>query len=217
MIAQLKSVLLVGLFLASIVSAHFTLDYPPTRGFDEDKEPNFCGGFPTNGTGRHLFPLSGPVPILIGSHHQSAQVAIILSLDADPQTFEEFNGTNEVNFLMPFGTIQGQGEFCFTVDISTLADQLSPPPVNGSLATLQVEFNGGDGLLFQCSDLILIQGLSTPNTVTCANSTTFASSSISSNSTSSSVQAHAAHSTAGHLQISLLVLGSGIGVAWVLL
>lgn len=32
--------------LASTATAHFTLDYPRSRGFDEDIEPQFCGGFP---------------------------------------------------------------------------------------------------------------------------------------------------------------------------
>jgi hypothetical protein len=31
--------LLTALAAAATVSAHFTLDYPPTRGFDDDKEP----------------------------------------------------------------------------------------------------------------------------------------------------------------------------------
>jgi hypothetical protein len=37
-----KSVLSVAL-LAAVANAHFTLDFPKTRGFDEDKEPEFCG------------------------------------------------------------------------------------------------------------------------------------------------------------------------------
>jgi hypothetical protein len=31
--------LLTALAAAATVSAHFTLDYPPTRGFDDEKEP----------------------------------------------------------------------------------------------------------------------------------------------------------------------------------
>jgi hypothetical protein len=31
--------LLTALATVATVSAHFTLDYPPTRGFDDDKEP----------------------------------------------------------------------------------------------------------------------------------------------------------------------------------
>ncbi|KAG0139291.1 hypothetical protein CROQUDRAFT_699647 [Cronartium quercuum f. sp. fusiforme G11] len=163
------NLLFVGLALASIASAHFTLDFPLTRGFDEDKEPTFCGGFPTNASGRQVFPLSGAAPVLINSHHQTAQVAIILSVNPNPTAFADFNSSNKVDFLMPFGTIKGQGQYCFTVDIATLASQISPAPVNGTLATLQVEFNGGDGVLLQCSDLILVQGAAIPGNVTCTN------------------------------------------------
>lgn len=41
---MLKSVLSVAAF-AAMTSAHFTLDFPQTRGFDENKEPEFCGKF----------------------------------------------------------------------------------------------------------------------------------------------------------------------------
>ncbi len=39
-----------ALLLAGAARAHFTLDFPPTAGFDEDKEPTApCGGFPPTG------------------------------------------------------------------------------------------------------------------------------------------------------------------------
>lgn len=38
----MKSFVLSALALASAASAHFTLDYPTTRGFDEDLEPSAC-------------------------------------------------------------------------------------------------------------------------------------------------------------------------------
>lgn len=179
--------LLVALISLHLTSAHFTLDFPATRGFDEDKEPSFCGGFPTNASGRQPFPLSGAAPVRITSHHDNAQVAIILSVQPDPTKFADFNNTGKVSYLMPFANIKGQQGFCFSVDVGALAAQISPAPANGTLATLQVEFNGGDNPLFQCSDLILVQNASIASNETCSNTTIVTPSSNStSNSTSSS-------------------------------
>ncbi|KAK4705435.1 hypothetical protein P7C70_g763, partial [Phenoliferia sp. Uapishka_3] len=123
------------LCLASIASAHFTLDYPQTRGFDEDLEPQFCGGFNQSAT-RVPFPLSGG-PILIDSHHPSAEVAILISFVDTPTTFANFNTTSSgasYGYLKGFGTITGEGEFCFNVDIASLN---VPGVGNGTVATIQ--------------------------------------------------------------------------------
>lgn len=40
---------------------------------------------------------------------------------------------------------------------------------NGSLVTLQVQFNGGDGNLFQCADLVLLSDYQAPSNETCSN------------------------------------------------
>ncbi|GAA5961599.1 hypothetical protein JCM10213_007194, partial [Rhodosporidiobolus nylandii] len=98
---------------ASLASAHFTLDYPPTRGFDEDLEPNFCGGFSTPSSSRAPFPLSGSAPVLIDSHHPSAEVAILLSFSENPTSFADFNQTSDgqtYGLLKSFGSITGNGE-----------------------------------------------------------------------------------------------------------
>jgi hypothetical protein len=46
---------------ASVVSSHFTMEFPVVRGFDEDKLPQFpCGSFNTEGVkGRTPFPITG--------------------------------------------------------------------------------------------------------------------------------------------------------------
>lgn len=72
---------------------------------------------------------------------------------------------------MDFGTITGQGEFCFNVDVAGLG---VAGVANGSVATIQVEFNGGDGTLFQCADVVLRTDFAVPANVTCANSTSAA-------------------------------------------
>ncbi|EGG05037.1 Hypothetical protein MELLADRAFT_88366 [Melampsora larici-populina 98AG31] len=179
---------LVSLFYLHFTFAHFTLDFPTTRGFNEDKEPSFCGGLPTNASGRQPFPLSGSAPVHITSHHDNAQVAIILSVKADPTKFSDFNSTGKVDYLMPFSNTKGQQGFCFSVDIGTLATQIRPSPTNGTLATLQVIFNGGDHPLFQCSDLILVKNASIASNQTCSNNTmvTPSSNSISTQSSDAS-------------------------------
>lgn len=186
MFSKALTSLLVTLLSLHLTSAHFTLDFPTTRGFDEDKEPSFCGGFPTNASGRHPFPLSGAAPVRINSHHESAQVAIILSVQPDPTKFADFNNTGKVTYLMPFANVKGQQAFCFSVDVGALASQISPAPVNGTLATLQVEYSGGDNPLFQCSDLILVQDAKIASNETCSNTTIVTPSSNSTSHSTSS-------------------------------
>ncbi|KAH9808199.1 hypothetical protein DFH28DRAFT_1070138 [Melampsora americana] len=183
--------LLMALISLHLTSAHFTLDFPATRGFDEDKEPSFCGGFPTNASDRHPFPLSGAAPVRITSHHNNAQVAIILSVQPDPTKFADFNNTEKVSYLMSFVNIKGQQGFCFSVDIETLASQITPSPRNGTLATLQVEYNGGDHPLFQCSDLILVQDLKLADEEICSGAEIIIPSSGSNSNTTSTTSFNA--------------------------
>lgn len=72
----------------------------------------FCGGFNSSSSTRSLFPLNS-APILIDSHHNSADVGIQISFNSNPTSFNQFNqttnGTGYGN-LMSFGTINGQGE-----------------------------------------------------------------------------------------------------------
>ncbi|GAA5822690.1 hypothetical protein JCM5353_000633 [Sporobolomyces roseus] len=149
------------------VLAHFTLDYPQTRGFDEDIEPQFCGGFNSTSSTRAPFPLNSAGSILIDSHHPSAQVAVLISFNENPTSIGQFtrldNGT-DYGLLMGFKDINGEGEFCFDVNVASL----NLGATNGTRATLQVEFNGGDGTLFQCSDVILVSDYTTPSNVTSA-------------------------------------------------
>ncbi|EUC53836.1 nucleoporin-interacting protein NIC96, putative [Rhizoctonia solani AG-3 Rhs1AP] len=70
--------------LAASASAHFTLDWPATRGFNEDIENQFCGGF-SNAGARSSFPL-GAAGVNIDSTHDTANVIVLISFDANPQT-----------------------------------------------------------------------------------------------------------------------------------
>jgi hypothetical protein len=56
----MKSALSALAAFASIASAHFNLNYPAARGFDEDKLVQFpCGSFDTPASNRTVWPISG--------------------------------------------------------------------------------------------------------------------------------------------------------------
>nr|AGT80100.1 putative secreted protein [Hemileia vastatrix] len=93
----------IVVFISTLCSAHFTQSYPPPRALDIEKEVNFCGGYPVNASGRHPFPLSGPAPVIIDSHHKSAQIAVLLSTNPDPSSFADFNTSGKTNYVKPYG------------------------------------------------------------------------------------------------------------------
>jgi hypothetical protein len=133
---KFSAVLPALMTLPLLASAHFTLDYPTSRGFDENIEPRasdgltnltrvgppnrfdallteFCGGFPTPSSERTPFPLSGSAPVLIDSHHPSAIVGMFISFDSNPTSFSQFNQTSsgqQYGLLDNFGSITGSGE-----------------------------------------------------------------------------------------------------------
>ncbi|BGP34266.1 hypothetical protein JCM10296v2_006081 [Rhodotorula toruloides] len=197
--------------LPLLASAHFTLDYPYTRGFDEDLEPQFCGGFNTPSSLRTPYPLSGSAPLLIDSHHPTADVAVLISFDQNPSNFSAFNQTSEgqrYGLLKPFGRINGQGEFCFNVDIASLGVNGLQ---NGSVATIQVEFNGGDGALFQCSDIVLVSNYSAPSNITCSNATAAASASTGASQTASGSMANPSQTGSPSSGAGRVVVGMAVG------
>ncbi|ODQ56243.1 hypothetical protein SAICODRAFT_42417, partial [Saitoella complicata NRRL Y-17804] len=126
-------------------SAHFTLNYPETVGFDEDNEPTApCGGFSaSDATNRTLVPLDGTAPFAIYAGHPTAQVIVKLALSTDPTTNADFNIT-----VVPQFTENGLGDFCFpSVNWAAAAGS----PTEGQNATVQVAYAGGDGVLYQCA------------------------------------------------------------------
>lgn len=79
------------------------------------RRPEFCGGFNQTSATRTPFPLSGKGSILIDSHHPTSQVAVLVSLDANPTSIQQFtqlaNGTS-YGLLQPFESLSGEGEVC---------------------------------------------------------------------------------------------------------
>jgi hypothetical protein len=128
-----------ALALAPVALAHFNLEYPSTRGFDEDKESTGpCGGFDTVSSQRADFPISG-APIQLKLGHQQTNLAVYLAVGDNPS-----NGFSVV--LHPQIQVSGFGEFC-------LGDVSIPSNLNvtdGTKATIQVITNAhGEGGLYQ--------------------------------------------------------------------
>ncbi|EJD54612.1 hypothetical protein AURDEDRAFT_110183 [Auricularia subglabra TFB-10046 SS5] len=157
----------IALALASSAAAHFTLNYPETRGFDEDKEPDaICGGFNTPSENRTQFPLKNGL-IFISSHHPSATVFVSIALNDNPTSFDDFNATTSPGkgaTVLDFFKIDSEGDFCFDTDVSALG---LADAKDGTEATLNVIFNGGDGTLYQCADVILSSNATSPKESTC--------------------------------------------------
>jgi len=123
-----------GLFLlATLTSAHFTLDYPYTTGFDEDQEPNApCGGFPPSLSNLTDYPLSGG-EIAVDLHHPEALFLFRAQL---------MNSDSWVNLSDGFVDMVGLGEGC----IHALA---VPSNWSGQVGVIQVICQPPDGILYQ--------------------------------------------------------------------
>lgn len=124
--------------LVAVASAHFTLDYPPTTGFDEDQEPNApCGGFPPDLSNLTDYPLSGG-EIAVDLHHPEALFLFRAQL---------LNADTWVNISDGFVDMVGLGEGC----INAL-----PVPSNwsGQVGVIQVVAQPPDGILYQVPELL---------------------------------------------------------------
>jgi hypothetical protein len=124
--------------LAAIVpfaAAHFKLNYPTSRGFDEDTMPNFpCGGM-SQSSNRTKLPLTGgSFPVAIEMHHAQTAVEVLLSLGSDP-------GDNFNIVLEPTFGVTGLGAFCLP-HVLISEKLIGRNLTDGLNATLQVQTNG---------------------------------------------------------------------------
>lgn len=160
---------LVALAIASSAAAHFELKYPTGRGFVADKEPEpICGGFPDVSANRTEFPLKDGV-VFVSSHHPHANLYVAITLAEAPTKFDEFNATTnpgQGGTVTPFFRVTNEGDLCWKTDISALKIEGA---VDGAKATLQVIYDGGDGQLYQCADIILSANATSPEQPGCQN------------------------------------------------
>jgi len=135
----------LALALPILTAAHFNLNYPPARGFDEDALVNFpCGGQDTVSKTRTQWPMTGG-DIQLEMGHDQANVQVLLGLGNDPAP--NFNIT-----LRPIFTEQGLGDFCMTG--FSLPSGVTVK--DGDNATIQVVTNGDGnppGGLYNCADI----------------------------------------------------------------
>lgn len=122
--------------LASVATAHFTLNWPVARGSNEDNMPNFpCGDFNTPSSNRTIVALDADtLPVDITFHHTQTAVSYLLALGSDPST----------NYNITLGSTlsaTGLGEFCLP-DIALSSAILGVNLTDGLNATLQVVTNG---------------------------------------------------------------------------
>jgi len=152
---------------AAGATAHFQMQFPTPRGpFVEPNEINFCDSYTDAVSNRSLFPLDSGY-ITLNSEHPMWTAAVLISIDQNPTNFSVFNISStgvQLPFAVPFFQTTGEGLACIPVDIG----KLNIPGIgNGSNVTLQVQFDGGDGNLFQCTDVTLSSSFSIPSSDNC--------------------------------------------------
>ncbi|KAI9096658.1 hypothetical protein DFS34DRAFT_570012, partial [Phlyctochytrium arcticum] len=146
--------LLFVAFLIASVSAHFELVKPTGRGFDEGREPiPPCGGFDSVQTTRSSFPLTGAT-ISQGVYHNNARIEYFIIFSANPTAADFGSNSTTRKTLYPTETGINGGTHTITVDLANNTN-LTSMATAGTPATIQILFDGGDGMLYQCADVTL--------------------------------------------------------------
>jgi hypothetical protein len=78
-------------------------------------------------------------------------VSVLISTEDSATSFNNFkNSTGKEQFAVAASKQSGEGVYCFPIDVSQLG--LGDEVKEGSKATLQIAFDGGDGNLYQVKD-----------------------------------------------------------------
>lgn len=130
----MKILILPPALLASLTAAHFTINYPPSRGTNEKTQSEFpCGGF-SKPSSRTMISLSSPrFPISVDLGHDQTAVRFLLAVGSAP-------GTNYNITLSKTFRVEGLGEFCVP-DVILSEDSLGRRLEDGLNMTLQVQAN----------------------------------------------------------------------------
>ncbi|KAL9059345.1 MAG: hypothetical protein Q9162_001214 [Coniocarpon cinnabarinum] len=155
--------------MAALANAHYTLEYPPARGFDEDMEPQYpCGGFNSISSNRTKVPIGSAFPVQLNLHHTASLITAAFALGNNPQP-QDFT-----TLLMP--TVQERGPQNFCLGGIMIPENVSG--TNGTLmpgmnGTLQLQTNGDpSGGLYQCADITFVAASSYRfDSANCKNST----------------------------------------------
>ncbi|TQV92487.1 hypothetical protein V2A60_007172 [Cordyceps javanica] len=133
--------------LANLTSAHFTLKYPPTIGFEDAKEDTApCGGFTPDLSKSDLpdFHIDGDAVAVRLSHPQSKWLFRVTTSD-DP------SDANNWEQIYPIVLQSGLGDFC-------LPQLTVPQKYEGKKGVLSIVSSAVDGLLYQCSVVNFVKG-----------------------------------------------------------
>ncbi|RFU26750.1 hypothetical protein B7463_g9594, partial [Scytalidium lignicola] len=148
--------------LAPFTAAHFKLDYPAARGFDEEVLGNFpCGGQNTVSSNRTVWPLTGGSIALTMGHIQT-NIEVFIGIGNNVGS--AFN-----TIVRPTFGEQGLGSFCMTeFDVTGLGLNIT----DGTNATIQVVTNGDpNGGLYNCADITFSSSAPAPASGVCTNGT----------------------------------------------
>ncbi|CAL8574850.1 hypothetical protein XPA_000801 [Xanthoria parietina] len=152
----MKLILLTLSLLSSLISAHFTLEFPPQREANEEDQSSFpCSGAAVSTT-RTAWPLNGGSIQLTMGHARSA-VQVLVALGNDP-------GSNFNTVLVPTVQEEGLGKFCFSG--VKVPENLGVK--DGDNATIQVITDGHEtGGLYNCADITFSSSNSSSSTSQC--------------------------------------------------
>ncbi|KAG1777434.1 hypothetical protein EV702DRAFT_1103276 [Suillus placidus] len=196
----------VAVVLSTVVQAHFQMQYPIPRGpFVQDSEPTFCDGYTDAVNNRTLFPLSNGI-INMNSEHPSWTAGVIVSTYQDPNNFSDFNSSSGYQTVVPFFRQNGEGLYCFSIDLAAAAVNASGIK-DGANVTIQVVFNGGDGNLYQCADLTLSANMTVPP-ANASSGCTNVSATTSSSAGTKGVEVGSGIIAAGVLSMAMLLLSA---------
>ncbi|RKO97332.1 hypothetical protein CAUPRSCDRAFT_279, partial [Caulochytrium protostelioides] len=126
-------------------SAHYQVKSPAPRGFDEaieDQAP--CGGYNSVQSPRTPFGIIGS-SVSLATYHPAAGGAYYISTSENPQSNDDFV---LVNNTLNWSSV---GNYQVDMPLTNLTTPLTP----GQNATLQVRYDGGDHILYQCIDITL--------------------------------------------------------------
>ncbi|TVY24246.1 Uncharacterized protein LHYA1_G007028 [Lachnellula hyalina] len=155
----------VAVFLVSLASAHFSIEYPESRG------DSFATGasqyiYPcanvnqTAKTNRTTWPLTGG-SLNLDLHHPWSYIFVNLGLGTDYPTFN-------ISLINPFLNETGNGTLCLPE--VTLPAGISP--ADGTNASIQVVAVGETGsALYNCADIVFKNDTETLSADKCSNST----------------------------------------------
>ncbi|EMC96688.1 hypothetical protein BAUCODRAFT_34074 [Baudoinia panamericana UAMH 10762] len=150
---------LLGLAVASLTSAHFILQWPPTAGFDDDLEPNApCGGANVVSNSSNPQVQVGQFALSILNTHPAGEWLFRATTDTV--------GLSNFTTISPIVNTTGVGSFCLT-------NMMVPSFFAGSAGVIQVVDNSVDGVLYQCAPVNFVSGSNTTVGSSCSNATGF--------------------------------------------